>query len=92
MVPPKPSLVLAKPGSAYGFKPQTPESTTQVRTSDHRAVGGSLHPTEVAVDSERQHNAIGMDSGANPSINEDAFGKPFPYSLPMLMLYPRIRD
>jgi len=115
-MPRKPSLVLAKPGSAFGFKPRTSESTTGVRASDHRAISGSTQPSEVALDSEsgseqaawneEHQNAAGMDLdpkeysahseeyGMDPStnVNEDVFGKPFPYSLPVLMLYPRTRD
>ena len=87
-------MVLAKPGSAFGFQPRTSESTTKVRTSGYRAADASTQPTEVrpdAAQNEGRQNVIGMDLdldefGVNPgtNIDKDSFGMPSPYLLPML--------
>jgi hypothetical protein len=108
VVVPKPSLVLAKAGSAFDLRLQTSDSTTEVGTSGHRVFGESMQPVEVglcsesdseqAAQGEEHQNAIGMDLdpeeyGVDPSTNVNVSGKPFPYySLSMLMSYPRTCD
>jgi hypothetical protein len=64
---PTPSLAIASPGSAFGFKPQTSECTTKVRRY-RRAVGKSVQPADMVPDSEddfeqaaQSHNGVGMD-------------------------------
>jgi hypothetical protein len=51
---PKPSLVPAKPGSTFGFKPGsvTLRSTTGVATSNHKATNASRVSSETVPDSE----------------------------------------
>jgi hypothetical protein len=87
---PKPSLVLAKPGSAFGFRPQTSESTTEAITSDHMASGGSMQRAEAVPDSQsdlqQSQDAVGMnldpneygaepeERGAGPSANANYDG------------------
>lgn len=77
-------MVLAKPGSAFGFKPQTSESTTEASTSDHRAVGGSAQPAEVAPDA-----GSGFEQAAQNEEREIAVGIDLDLEL---MSYLRIRD
>lgn len=77
IVVPRPSLALAKPGSAFGFRPQTPDST---------AVDGNLGPEEYSADSEEY--AVDPSTNVNLRLNENASGKCFSYSLTMLMYIP----
>lgn len=75
---PKPALVHAKPGSAFGFRPPTSESTTEARMSDHRSVGGSMQPAEVVLNpesdfeqaarNEEHRNVTAMD------LDQEAYG------------------
>ena len=87
---PKPSLVPAKPGSAFGFKPNsvTSRSTTGVMTSNHKATNASAESSETVPDSEDDsHQAAGMDVdqeefSVDPSnnVNEGSLG---PCSFPI---------
>ena len=49
---PQPSLVYAEPDSAFGFRIPMLESISEVRMSDHGAIGRSMQPAEVALNPE----------------------------------------
>jgi hypothetical protein len=89
----KPFLVPAKPGSAFGFKPNsvTSRSTTGVAMSNRKATNTSAESSETVPDSEDDsYQAAGMDVdqeefSVDPSNNVDE-GSLGPCSFPYFLM------